>query len=398
MDPNFNEWLQLAIRWIHVITGIAWIGTSFFFNWLDSNLAPSPSGKPGIEGELWMVHSGGFYQVEKMQLAPDQVPAVLHWFMWEAGFTWLSGILLLAVVYYLGAALYLIDPGVAAIGPGAAIAIGIAVFVVGWPVYDALWQSPLAKQVWLTTAISFALLVGVSYGVSQLFSGRGAFIHVGALLGTLMTANVFVRIIPAQRQLVAATKAGTAPDARLAANAKWRSVHNNYMTLPVVLIMISNHFPSSFGPDFNWAILIVLFLVGAGVRHYFNLRNKGRNGFWLLPAAGVAMLALVFVTASRPSAPQATTATAGGVSFARVQGVIAQRCTVCHSATPTHEAFAEAPLGVKLDTLAEIAAQAEPIHTQAVLWEAMPLGNVTEMTDEERALIDQWYRQGARIE
>ena len=393
MEANFTEWLQLAVRWLHVITGIAWIGTSFFFNWLDSNLTPSANARPGIEGELWMVHSGGFYQVEKMQLAPDQVPPVLHWFKWEAGFTWLSGIVLLAIIYYLGAELFLIDPAVAALSPVAAIGIGIGFIVVGWLVYDALWQSPLAKNVWLAAAISFALFVGVSYGVTQLFSGRGAFIHVGVVLGTLMAANVWVRIIPAQQQLVAATKAGTPPDARLAANAKWRSLHNNYMTLPVVFIMISNHFPSTFGHAFNWAILVVLFLVGAGVRHYFNLRNKGRKGVWLLPAAVAAVVALVFVTAPRPSVP-----VAGTVSFAAARSVIGARCTACHSETPTHEAFPEAPGGIKFDTPEQIAALATRIHAQTVVSKAMPLGNVTEITEAERALIDQWFRQGARVE
>ena len=393
MEANITEWLQLAVRWLHVITGIAWIGTSFFFNWLDSNLTPSASGKPGIEGELWMVHSSGFYQVEKMQLAPNQVPPVLHWFKWEAGFTWLSGIVLLAIIYYLGAGLFLVDPGVAALSPAAAIGIGIGCIVVGWFVYDALWQSPVAKTVWLAPAISFALFVGVSYGLTQLFSGRGAFVHVGALLGTLMVGNVFVRIIPAQHQLVAATKAGTPPDARLAANAKWRSVHNNYMTLPVVFIMISSHFPSTFGHAFNWAVLAVLFVVGAGVRHYFNLRNKGRNGIWLLPAAVAAVVALVFVTAPRPTAP-----VAGTVSFGAARSVIEARCAVCHSETPTHEAFPEAPGGIMFDTPEQIAALAQRIHAQTVVSKAMPLGNVTEITEAERALIDQWFRQGARVE
>jgi len=396
MTPIMTEWLNLILRWTHVITGIAWIGSSFFFMWLDSHLTVPEKTKAGVEGELWMVHSGGFYQVEKMQLAPSQIPPVLHWFIWEATFTWITGILLLAVVYYLGADAFLIDPRVADLSPLAAIAIGLGTLAVAWVVYDLLWQSPLAANTALAATLSFLLLVGVAYGLTHLFSGRGAFIHVGAMLGTLMAVNVWVRIIPAQRQLVRATKAGTAPDPALAANAKRRSVHNNYMTLPVVFIMVSNHFPSTYGNPYNWAVLAALFLVGATVRHHFNLRNQGRRSLWPIPAAAVVVLALVFATLPRRAeTTPAEGAAAATVPFAAARAVIAKRCLPCHSATPSDQDFAVAPAGVKFDTPTEIAKMTGRINVRAVEQRTMPLANRTGMTDAERALLGRWIAQGA---
>jgi uncharacterized membrane protein len=297
MDSLLQEWLDLVVRWLHVITGIAWIGSSFFFMWLDSHLAAPAAPRKGIEGELWMTHSGGFYRVEKIKVAPDEMPRTLHWFKWEAAFTWMSGVTLLAIVYYIGSGLEFMDPRIAGLGSLGVTVAAMIILAAAWLIYDGLYMSPLAKTP-AAAAIGFALLVGTAYVLSQYMSGRAAYLHVGAIMGTLMVANVWVRIIPAQRELVAATKEGRAPEAHLGLRAKQRSVHNNYMTLPVVFIMISNHFSSTYSHALNWLVLVGLALVGAGVRHYFNLRNKGQNAFWIWPVAAAGMAALFYLVRS----------------------------------------------------------------------------------------------------
>lgn len=297
MDVNYSEWLNLVVRWFHIIAGISWIGSSFYFMWLDSHLekpsAQDESRDPNLAGHLWMVHSGGFYRVEKRFLAAGQVPKHLHWFKYEALFTWLSGLTLLIAVYYFGG--IAVDATYGAVSDGWAAVIGLAVLVGGWLVYDGIWISPLEKKAPLTAAVCFVMLVGVAYLLSHTLGGRSAYIHVGALLGTCMVANVWVRILPAQRQMIAATQAGTARDLRLAHRAKLRSVHNNYMTFPVVFIMISNHYPSTYGHEFNWGILAVLMLASAGVRHYLN-HPVARN-LVLLFLAAAAIATLSYVTA-----------------------------------------------------------------------------------------------------
>jgi uncharacterized membrane protein len=295
MDSLVQEWLDLIVRWVHVVTGIAWIGSSFFFMWLDSHLEKPSTPRRGIEGELWMTHSGGFYRVEKIKVAPDEMPRTLHWFKWEAAFTWVSGVLLLAIVYYLGSGLEFLDPRLAAFGSLGVIIIAAVALTAAWLVYDTLYMSPLAHTA-AAPLIGSALLIAAAYALTHFMTGRAAYLHVGAIIGTVMAANVWVRIIPAQRELVAATKEGRAPDPALGQRAKQRSVHNNYLTLPVVFIMISNHFSSTYGDAWNWVVLAGLALVGAGVRHFFNLRNKGQNAWWIWIAAAAAMIALfVFV-------------------------------------------------------------------------------------------------------
>ena len=399
MESIISEWLNLVLRWTHLITGIAWIGSSFLFMWLDSHLEKPDPPKKGVEGELWMTHSGGFYVVEKMHLAPDEVPKTLHWFKWEAAFTLISGFLLLGLVYYMGAEIYLIDASVAALSQGEAIAIGIGVLIAGWFVYDGLYRSPLRHQGVLVEAIGFALLIGLAYGLSQVFSARGAYMHVGAMLGTIMVANVWMIIIPGQAKLVEATRAGTTLEPRLAFNAKQRSVHNNYMTLPVLFIMMSSHYPSTFGHAYGWVILIVLFIVGAVVRHWFNLRNAGTPKAWPIPAAVVIMLALITLTMpagtlGTPSAGEDEDA----VSFAQAYDVIAKRCVTCHAAKPADENFDKPPKNVVFETAAQIRAQAGKIKAVAVLTKTMPLGNTTKMTDAERHVLGRWIAQGAEIE
>ena len=398
MDPNLGDWLNLIVRWAHVITGIAWIGSSFYFNWQDSHLHPPETAREGIEGELWMVHGGSFYRAEKFGVAPATVPKTLHWFVWEATYTWITGVLLLFLVYYLGAKVYMVDPGVSDIGPGAAVAIGIGVIAAGWFVYDMLWRSPIGRTPVLGAVIMFVLVVAAAYGLSQVISARAAYIHIGAMLGTIMVANVWVHILPSQRQVIAATRDGTAPDVARARAASLRSLHNNYMTLPVVFIMISGHYPATYGHPQSWLILAAISVIGMAVRHTFNLRNKGRGalGYWFAGAAAAAMIALVYVSA--PKFESDTVDADEPVAFATVEAVIDLRCVLCHSAKPRHEDFDKPPEGVMFDTPQQIKTLAQRIFARAVISKTMPLGDETGMTQEERDLLGVWVRQGAPLE
>ncbi len=400
MNPEIHEWLSLALRWAHIVTAMAWIGASFYFMWLDSHLEPPRHPKPGVEGDLWMVHSGGFYEVNKILVAPRDLPPHLHWFKWEAAFTWISGICLLAVVYYLGSSAFLIDPAVANIERHDALGIALILFIVGWFVYDGLYISPLAKMGHLAAAIGFLLLCGVAYGLFHIFAARAAYIHVGALMGTIMVANVWVRIIPAQRALVAATKAGTRPDPTLGLRAKQRSVHNNYMTLPVIFVMMSSHYPETYGNKYGWAILIGMFVVGAVVRHWFNLRNAGRTHWWPVPVSVAGVLLIMYLTMpARPTmeAMAATAGPAGHVPFGEVRAVFERRCVACHSRHPTDSDFVVPPKNIVFDSAAHIRGHAEDIMRTVVVAKIMPLGNVTGMTPAERALLGRWLAQGAPV-
>ena len=395
MESILSEWINLVLRWTHIVTGIAWIGSSFLFMWLDSHLEKPDPPRKGVEGELWMTHSGGFYVVEKMDLAPEEVPRTLHWFKWEAAWTWISGFLLLCLMYYYGAEIYLIDRAVADLSKPEAIAIGIALLAVSWFVYDTLYKSRLRHRGATVECIGFALLILVAYGLTHVFSARGAYVHVGAMLGTIMVANVWMIIIPSQQKLVDATKAGAALDPRLAFNAKQRSVHNNYMTLPVIFIMISSHYPSTFGHDFGWAVLIVVFIAGALVRHWFNLRNAGQGRIWPIPAAVAIMLVLVYATL--PGGTM-TDEDADPVTFAEAYDIVAKRCVSCHAAKPADENFDKPPKNVAFDTAEQIRNQAPKIRAVAVLTRTMPVGNETKMTDEERRVLGRWIAEGAEIE
>lgn len=393
MDPHITEWLNLAVRWVHMITGIAWIGASFYFVWLENHL-DRRNPKEGLSGDLWAIHGGGIYHLEKYKLAPPEMPEQLHWFKWEAYATFLSGFALLSVVYYLNAQLYLVAPG-SDLSSAAAIAIGVGSLVVGWLVYTTLCDSPLGKTPALLGAVLFALLVFAAWGLSQVFSGRGAFIHVGAIIGTIMVGNVFRVIMPAQRALVKAIEEGREPDPLLPAKGLLRSRHNNYFTLPVLFIMISNHFPSTYGNEFNWAVLAGIAALSVLVRHYFNTRHESQKYAWTLPAAALGMITLAFVVAPQKSS---NAAQPQQVSFNQVSEVIHERCTVCHSSSPSFAGFATAPAGIKLDNAEEIKLMAEKIHAQAIATQTMPLGNVTQMTPEERDLVGMWIADGAHID
>jgi uncharacterized membrane protein len=399
LEATARELLDLFVRWIHVIAGIMWIGNSLLFNWLDRNLRPVEPPKEGVQGKIWLLHSGAFYEVEKKLLPPGMpYPAKVHWFIFQNLTTWVSGISLLIIVYYMGGAAYLTDPSVANISTAAAIGVGMSVLVGGWLVYDLLWRSPLGKNTPLAFAISFALLIAVSYGLTRVLSGRAAYIHVGAMLGTLMTANVWFYVVPSQRELVAATKAGLPQNPALSYRAKQRSIHNNYMTFPVIFIMISNHFPSTYGNTLNWLILAVLMVGSAAIRHFMNIRFTYAN--WLRLAAGTALatIALVVLLITRASATSSASASANApVAFAEARAVINSRCVACHSATPTDNQFTVAPAGVMFDTPEQIKRMVARIKERAVVTKTMPFGNKTGITDEERARLGRWIDQGASI-
>ncbi|MBI6912051.1 urate hydroxylase PuuD [Pseudomonas palleroniana] len=430
MEAHLLEWLNLSVRWVHMITGVAWIGASFYFVWLENNLN-RVNPKDGLAGDLWAIHGGGIYHLEKYKLAPPTMPDNLHWFKWEAYFTWMSGIALLCVVFYSNPTLYLLAPGSSLSGPEGVL-LGISSLFVGWFVYSFLCDSALGKRPALLGLILFVLLIAAAYGFSKVFSGRGAYLHVGAVIGTIMVGNVFRIIMPAQRALVAAIAQNRTPDPALPAKGLLRSRHNNYFTLPVLFIMISNHFPSTYGSQYNWLILAGIAVAAVLVRHYFNTRHNSQKYAWTLPVGALAMICLAYVTGPKPLAtapdvakapaaieyqPLPETALGGGlkpaapaapaaetaatpaqatIDFDKVHGVIQERCAVCHSAKPTSPLFSTAPAGVMFDTPAQIQQQAARIQAQAVASQIMPLGNITQMTQQERDLIGTWINQGAR--
>lgn len=395
MTDLFLEWLNLVVRWMHLIFGIAWIGSSFFFVWLDNSLRPN--GREGVQGETWMVHGGGFYFVEKFAVAPKHMPAELHWFKYESYFTFLSGFLLLGVLYYLGADLYMIDERVMALTQLQAVGISLASLIAGWLIYDLLCKSPLGKNEAALALVGFVLLVAAAWGYAQVFSGRAAYIHIGALIGTIMTANVFRIIIPNQKKTVAALIAGQAPEARLGMEAKQRSLHNNYLTLPVLFAMISNHYPVTYGHPYGWVILAGVMIVGGLVRHFFNLKNQSRGMRFEYLAGALAVVTLLFFFTRWDPHQAARAALAGDASIEEVQRIVAARCTACHAAKPTFDGIAEAPKGVMLEAPQQIRRFAPQINQQAVRGEAMPPGNATEMTPEERATLGAWISAGAPL-
>jgi uncharacterized membrane protein len=400
------EWLNLLVRWLHLITGVAWIGASFYFVWLDNSIKPPKPGseldKKGVSGELWAVHGGGFYHPQKYLIAPKELPAELHWFKWEAYSTWLSGFALLFIVYYVNASAMMIDKSVADLSSWQAIAIGLGTLVAGWIAYDLLCRSPLGKRDVLFGITMFSLIVIASCALTKLLSGRAAYIHIGAMIGTIMVANVLMVIIPGQRKMVQAMRSGKQPDPLYGQRGKQRSVHNNYFTLPVLFIMISNHYAMTYNHEYNWLVLAVIMAAGVLIRHFFNLKHKGRIA-WAYAAAGVALLlAVAIAIAPKPVATTRTAASngAGGAAsaadFSKVREVIAQRCVACHSDQPTQPGFATAPAGIMLHTPELLRRNAAKVYQQAVQLKAMPVGNLTQMTDGERAIIGAWYEAGAK--
>ncbi|MCU0896101.1 MAG: urate hydroxylase PuuD [Burkholderiales bacterium] len=394
MEAYAVDWLNLLVRWLHLTAGIAWIGASFYFVWLDNSLEkPGEGASPRVSGELWSVHGGGFYHNEKFLLGPEKLPTTLHWFKWEAYTTWLSGTALLAIVYWWGARTYLIDPRVADIAPAAAVALSAGTLVAGWLVYDALCR--VVKNELALGLSVYALLVVAAFAFQQVFSARAAYIQVGAIIGTIMVWNVFFVIIPGQRRMVEAIRAGRTPDPEPGKRGKQRSVHNNYFTLPVLFIMVSNHYPFTYAHRHGWLVLAVIMAAGVLIRHFFNLRHRGRFAPWLLVAGGVLLVALAVAIA--PRAP-ATASGEPAVGFADANKVIAERCAGCHAEKPTYAGFTQPPGGVMLDTPERIRESAARIDQQAVQTHAMPIGNLTNMTEAERALLGRWIASGAKID
>jgi uncharacterized membrane protein len=393
LDPYLTDWLNLLLRWLHVIASIAWIGASFYFVLLDNSLRPPKRREDagaGVGGELWEVHGGGFYHVQKYRVAPSELPDQLAWFKWEAYTTWLSGFGLMVLLYYFEARTYLIDPTVADLSTLQAVGISIGLLAAAWLVYDVLCRILAGREVLLWIAIT-GLVALATWGSTELFAPRAAFLQLGAMLGTVMAGNVLFNIIPAHWELIRAKEAGRDPDPTPGVVAKQRSVHNNYFTLPVLLTMLGGHFAFLYGSDHTWLVLLVLMVVAAWARLFFNLRHAGRT-VWAIPAIGAIAL-FVVALAIRPQADIAADESQQ-VSFAQAQAIVAARCAPCHAAEPTQEGFSSPPAGILLETPEQLVARADDVE-RVIVARSMPLGNVTGMTDDERALVAAWVDQGA---
>lgn len=395
MSPILQEWLNLVVRWAHVIAAIMWIGDSFLFMWLDSQLRKSERPLPGdVVGELWMAHSGGFYEVVKRK-SLDRLPDKLHWFKWESYTTWITGFLLLIIVYYLGGKAMLLDAS-SPISHLAAVHISLGLILGSAVLYDLLCRTPLVKDNRVFGLVGFALTVGAAYGISLYFTPRAAFLQVGAMLGTIMASNVFFRIIPAQKEMLAATKEGRPVDTSYGARAKSHSTHNHYLTLPVLFTMLSNHFPALYGHPWPWAVLGLLFVAGAGAKYVMNFR--GRTHPVVLVGTLVSFGGVVALTAPKAIAIDPAYAAGPPVSFATAQQILQTRCVTCHSEKPTNPSFAAPPSGVMFDTPERIASYAPRIFVRAVQTKTMPLGNMTFITETERKLLGGWIAQGADLQ
>jgi uncharacterized membrane protein len=395
------EWLAFAVRWLHVITAIAWIGSSFYFIALDLGLVKRPGLPVGAYGEEWQVHGGGFYHIQKYLVAPANMPEHLTWFKWESYVTWLSGFAMLAVVYYGGADLFLIDRHLLDVSTPVAILISMASLAVGWICYDLLCKSPLGRNTWGLMGILFALLILMAWGYTQIFTGRAAFLHLGAFTATIMSANVFFIIIPNQKIVVADLIAGRSPDPKYGVIAKQRSLHNNYLTLPVIFFMLSNHYPLAFGTQFNWIIAGLVFLMGVTIRHWFNtVHARKGEPHWTWAATAVIFVIIMWLS-TVPKVLTGETADAAlapgferfrdNAHFAQVVETVSGRCSMCHAAEPVWEGIVRPPKEVVLDNENAIALHARDIYLQAGRSHAMPPGNITDVTADERKLLTAWY-------
>jgi uncharacterized membrane protein len=389
-EGHLAEWLNIVVRVMHITFGIAWIGASFYFVFLENALNRTENVRDELAGNLWAVHGGGFYYLEKYKVAPKTIPKHLHWFKYEAYFTWLSGFGLIFIIYYFNASAMLIDSNVMKLTSAQAIGISIGSFIIAWFIYDLLCKSPLKKNPLLFALTGIIISVGFAYFYSHVFSGRAAFIHFGAMIGSIMVANVFFVIIPSQKAMVNAAKKGLLPDAQKGKNALFRSIHNNYFTLPVLFVMVSNHFPSTFGNKYQWAVLAAISIGSAGIKHWLNLREKGQLSIWIMPASVIILLAVAYVTA-----PQSSTVKCKEVSFAEVNTIITQRCISCHSSRPTDDVYTAPPNGVVYDTPADMVKKKDLILQRVVITNTMPQNNKTNMTPEERDVIRCWIEQGA---
>lgn len=386
MSAFAMEWLNLLIRWAHLIVGIGWIGTSFYFIALDLALRKRDGMREGVYGTAWEVHGGGFYQVEKYLVAPKALPPDLIWYKWEAWLTWLTGFALLIVQYYWNAEAYLISRSVLPMLPAQAIVISVGSLALGWFAYDRICRSAIGRNTPLLALSVFALILLAAWFYSSVFSGRGALIHVGAFIGTMMAANVFWIIIPNQKKIVASLISGEAPDPRLGAIGKQRSVHNNYLTLPVLLMMVSNHYPMLTSHPHIWLVVALIIIVGGSVRHFLNRHDAGDPLYrfaWALPVSAVALMGAIYLTAPRDEAllaeerANATTA----------MEIANRHCSTCHAAAPRHEGYDAPPKEIVLTSLDDLLRNRDLVLTHAVRSDAMPLGNETGMTTDERRTL-----------
>ncbi|HLL22608.1 MAG TPA: urate hydroxylase PuuD [Kofleriaceae bacterium] len=401
---SWDALLDVIFRWAHLVAGIMWIGNSMLWNWIDRNLEKHHADLGRLsQGKIFMVHSGAFYEMEKKLLEPGALPANLYWFKWQNGITWLTGIALLVVVYYFNGAAFLVDPAVAELAPSVAISLSVGSLFCAWIIYDGLWRTFGEGNPRLATVLSVVLLFGAIFGFAQVFSGRAAYIQTGVMIGTLMTGNVWMVIMPSQRELLDATKSGREQDPIYSIRAKQRSIHNNYFTFPLLFIMISNHFPGATTHPLNWAILIAVMIGGAGVRHFMNVRYRGEGrqlpvGAWLAPAVGMAGIAiaglLVITRLSEKPLPKVDEP----VTFARAEQIIHKRCLSCHSKAPADPSWPSAPSGVMFDEATQIEIMAPRIYQRAVKERSMPLNNKTMITDDERAELGNWIERGANLD
>ncbi|MGE0282548.1 MAG: urate hydroxylase PuuD [Rhizobiaceae bacterium] len=401
----FWDWAAFAVRWLHIITAMAWIGSSFYFVALDLGLKKVPNLPVGAYGEEWQVHGGGFYHIQKYLVAPEAMPEHLVWFKWESYMTWISGFALLCLVYYGSADLLLVDPSLIDVSPTTAILISLASIGVGWVLYDLLCRSPLGNSPTALMLLLYAIVVASAWGYTQIFPGRAALLHLGAFTATIMTANVFFVIMPNQRVVVADLKAGRTPDPKYGKIAKLRSTHNNYLTLPVVFLMLSNHYPLAFGTEFNWIIASLVFLISVLVRHFFNTEHAGKGSpYWAWLLAAIIFVLIIWlstvpkVLTGEPEVKVSAASLAYTQSphFAKVKETIGGRCAMCHAAEPSYEGIYHAPKGVMLENDSEIAEHAKEIYLNAGRSKAMPPSNVTQITPEERALIVTWYEESRK--
>src|SRR5215467_9319779 len=396
LDPVLTEWASMIVRWLHVVAGIAWIGSSFYFIHLDLSLKRHDELGPGIQGAAWQVHGGGFYNMIKYVVAPARLPDELTWFKWEAYTTWLSGFALLVLVYYLDADLFLIDKSVLDLSPQAAVAVSFGGLVAAYLTYEAICRSPLGHYDVALALVGYAFLVALTWAFTHVFAGRGAFVQIGALIGTIMVANVFVVVIPNQKKSVAALLAGRIPDPKWNKVGKQSSVHNNYLTLPVVFLMLSNHYPLIFATRYNWIIVAIILALGPLIRHFYNCRHAGLGSpwwTWIVAAAGMLLIAWLSTAGPRQFV---TSEAIRGAAVTTAAEIVTARCSMCHGAEPVWAGIAAAPGGVMLDTPDRIRQRARLIDIYAVRSNAMPRGHLTEMTLQERKTVGAWIEAGAQ--
>ena len=392
MVEHWMDWASLLLRWLHVITAIAWIGSSFYFIWLDLSLRKAARLPDGVHGESWSVHGGGFYHVQKYMVAPDSMPKELHWFKYESYFTWISGFALLAVTYYWGAEAFLIDSSVRDLSVSQAIGISIGSLVAGWIVYDVVCKTPIGRNLLLLGAAVYMIIILAALAYGEIVGSRAALLHVGAVVATWMTGNVFFIIIPNQKKVVASLKRGEAPDPALGQQAKQRSTHNNYLTLPVLFMMLSNHYPMTFVGEDLWILVGLVVLIGAIIRDYFNTSHTGAAGLrvkWQWPTASALIIILALWTRPETLALDAQQV----ITDQQVHSIVMTHCAGCHAARPTAAGYTAPPKGVILETLPDVQKYKAQVYAQSVSSQAMPVGNLTQMTLEERAILGHWLEK-----